>query len=285
MFLKWLLCLKVSRPGLWFQTLWLYLLPTAQNTHYLQSYDFWLGFLYVLFPLNFLVYGLNDMADWKIDQKNPRKDSYLFGAKIHPHDFKFLLWTMLCTQVPFWILILLRQEKLGYILLAILIVNILYNLPKWGLRSHPPFELLNQLGYLLLLPFSIMLNQTAALPWPTFCYLVLFCTHSHLMGEIMDVVPDKQTGRKTSAIFLGIKLTKLIVIILVAIESFWLWYFFQEWLLSLFLLLGVIWLLLDLLVLYKDRNYTRKEFILFGYGINFSGYASLFWVWWSGKLN
>lgn len=201
MFSKLLLCLKVSRPGLWFQTLWLYLLPTAQNIHYLQSYDFWLGFLYVLFPLNFLVYGLNDMADWKIDQKNPRKDSYLFGAKIRPKDFKFLLGTMLCTQVPFWILILLRQEKLGYIFLAILIVNILYNLPKWGLRSHPPFELLNQLGYLLLLPFSIMLNQTATLPWPTFCYLVLFCTHSHLMGEIMDVVPDKQTGRKTSAIF------------------------------------------------------------------------------------
>ncbi|MEZ5404860.1 MAG: UbiA family prenyltransferase [Verrucomicrobiia bacterium] len=282
---KLLLSLKVSRPGLWFQTLWLYLLPTAQNPSYFGSYNFWLGLIYVLFPLNFLVYGLNDLADWKIDQYNPRKNSYLFGAKIQPPDFKFLIWAIALTQILFGILLLLRQERLWHVLVAIFGVNILYNLPKWGLRAHPPFELFNQLGYLLVLPFSILLNQTAFLPWPTILYLVLFCTHAHLMGEIMDVVPDKRTGRKTSAVFLGVKTTKCIIIILVAIESFWLWHFFKETVLSLFLLLGVVWLLLDVLVLYQDRNYTRKEFNLLGYGLNLSGYASIVWVWLSGKLN
>lgn len=285
MYRNLLLCLKVSRPGLWFQTLWLYLLPTAKDFSYFSQFNFWLGLGYILFPLNFLVYGLNDLADWKIDQLNPRKDSYLFGAKIKPHEFKILIWSLLLIQIPFWLFFSFQGgRRLLYTLIAILVVNIIYNLPKWGLRTHPPFELLNQLGYLLLLLFSIQLNHTAVLPCATVLYLMLFCTHSHLVGEVMDVLPDQRAGRKTSATVLGVKRTKLLIIALVLIESFWLWYFFQEIVLSVFLFLGAVWLLLDLLVFYGDRTYSRQEFNLFGFALNFSGYASLLWVWLSGKL-
>ncbi|MEM8907345.1 MAG: hypothetical protein AAGD05_05815, partial [Bacteroidota bacterium] len=72
--------LKVSRPGLWFATLWLYFLPTSQMS-LLHSWPFWLGLVYVTFPLNLLVYGWNDIVDQPIDAFNPRKDSYWFGAK------------------------------------------------------------------------------------------------------------------------------------------------------------------------------------------------------------
>jgi 4-hydroxybenzoate polyprenyltransferase len=73
--------LKVARPGLWFQTLWLYLLPTAQRYEVFGSTRFWLGVLFVTYPLNLLVYGFNDVADREVDQLNPRKDSFLFGAR------------------------------------------------------------------------------------------------------------------------------------------------------------------------------------------------------------
>jgi len=46
--------LKVSRPGLWFQTLWIYLLPTSATSAWLSP-PFWLGLVYVTFPLNFLM--------------------------------------------------------------------------------------------------------------------------------------------------------------------------------------------------------------------------------------
>ena len=45
-----LFLLKVSRPGLWFQTLWLYTLPTSQRDVF-HSPIFWLGLLFVTFPL------------------------------------------------------------------------------------------------------------------------------------------------------------------------------------------------------------------------------------------
>ena len=47
--------LKVSRPGLWFATIWLYMLPTSGNEAILSSNPFWVGLAYVCFPLNFLV--------------------------------------------------------------------------------------------------------------------------------------------------------------------------------------------------------------------------------------
>ena len=63
--------LKVSRPGLWFATIWLYLLPTSRSLELLESPAFWFGLLYVCFPINFLVYGWNDVVDHETDALNP----------------------------------------------------------------------------------------------------------------------------------------------------------------------------------------------------------------------
>lgn len=163
-------------------------------------------------------------------------------------------------------------------------MNLLYNLPRVGWRGKPPLELLNQTGYLLLLPFSVCLNHAAPVPWAAVGYLVLFCTHSHLMGEVMDVVPDARANRRTTARALGIKATKGIILGLVIIEGLLLGFVFHDWILGGFLLVGAAWLVLDLLVIYRDRTYTRREFQLFGVAINLSGFASMAWVWNSGTL-
>jgi 4-hydroxybenzoate polyprenyltransferase len=68
--------LKLSRPGLWFATLWLYLLPTSSQPELFHTIPFWLGLFYVSFPLNFLVYSWNDSVDIETDALNPRKDSF-----------------------------------------------------------------------------------------------------------------------------------------------------------------------------------------------------------------
>ena len=91
-------CLKVSRPGLWFPTIWLYLLPTVGHNSWIHI-PFWLGLMYVTFPLNFLVYGWNDMVDENIDQFNPRKDSYLFGAKGKIEELRSLPRCIIGTQL------------------------------------------------------------------------------------------------------------------------------------------------------------------------------------------
>ena len=71
--------LQVSRPGLWSTTALFYLMPLG-HADPLHSRTVWLGLLYVLFPLGFLLYGVNDIVDAEADRLNPRKGTFLFGS-------------------------------------------------------------------------------------------------------------------------------------------------------------------------------------------------------------
>jgi 4-hydroxybenzoate polyprenyltransferase len=278
-----LFALKVSRPGLWFQTLWLYLLPVAAQPR-LDTFQFWLGTVFVTFPLNLLVYGWNDVVDRSIDRVNPRKDSFLFGARGTAADLARVPRLIAWVNVPFFLgLSILCGWRMALVLAGMVLVTALYNLPRHGLRTHPPFELFNQLGYLLILPFSILLNGTGPLPMESVGYLVLFCTHAHLMGEIMDVYPDRASGRRTIATVLGIVPAKGIAAALVFVEAALIGEVFRDYVLAGFLFLGGCWLAADIFI-FRDQPYTRNQFLLFGAGVNAAGFASMAWVWSTGTL-
>jgi 4-hydroxybenzoate polyprenyltransferase and related prenyltransferases len=285
LFNKLIFYLKVSRPGLWFATIWLYLLPTSQLTDIWTSVPFWIGFFFVSFPLNFLVYGWNDMVDREIDQVNPRKDSFLFGARGTESELSELKWAIAIIHgICLPVLLFYTNWKMLILFSGILIINGLYNLPKNGLRSRPPLELLCQVGYLLVAPFSILINDLSGLPWVTYFYLLLFAWQSHLIGEVMDIVPDRAAGRKTTATVIGIIKTKWLIISIVVIEVSLLFFVFKDFIFGGLLALGLIWLLLDLLFIYKKKQYTLFQMKLFGIMSNFVAVASMAYVWWSGCL-
>jgi len=277
--------LKVSRPGLWFATIWLYLLPTSQMTDILLSTPFWIGFFFVCFPLNFLVYGWNDIVDREIDLVNPRKDSFLFGARGTESQLNKLKWVIASVHlICLPILLFYTNWKMLLLFFGIILINGLYNLPKNGLRSRPPLELLCQVGYLLVAPFSILINDLSALPWITYFYLLLFAWQSHLIGEVMDIVPDRASGRKTTATVIGIIKTKWLIIGIVVLEVSLLFFIFKDFVFGGMLAIGLIWLLLDLIFIYKNKRYTLFQMKLFGILSNLVAVASMAYVWWSGCL-
>jgi 4-hydroxybenzoate polyprenyltransferase len=104
------------------------------------------------------------------------------------------------------------------------------------------------------------------------------------MGEIMDIEPDRASGRRTTATVLGARATKILVLALVVIEGTMLIVAFGDAVLGGFLLLGAVWLLLDVTVLYRDRPYTRREFQILGLALNAAGFASIAWAWTRGTL-
>jgi len=277
--------LKTSRPGLWFATLWLYLLPTSQQTEIWTSLPFWLGFIYVTFPLNLMVYGWNDAVDFDTDAINPRKDTYWFGAKGSKDQLRALWKPILIVQIIFFIpLLYFIGVKMILLMAGFLIINWLYNLPKNGFRSRPPLELLSQIGYLLIAPLSIYLNETAPLPTATYIYLLFFAWQSHLIGEVMDIEPDRKTGKTTTATILGIKATKLIIIGIVIIEVLMLCLYFEDYLFGGMLAIGLLWLLIDLWLVFKNNQYTLGQMWLFGLASNAIAIISMAYVWWSGCL-
>lgn len=174
--------------------------------------------------------------------------------------------------------------KFMVLYIAFLVINGLYNLPEKGLRSRPPLELLCQIGYLLVVPISIMLNNTDPLPTWSYVYIILFAFQSHLIGEVMDIEPDKKAGKTTTAVLLGIKKTKILIISIVAAEVTLLSVVFGDYYFAGMLGLGLLWLLVDLFIIYKSKIYTLSEMKLFGLLSNVMAVFSMAYVWWSGCL-
>ena len=237
------------------------------------------------FPLNFLVYGWNDSVDFETDQANPRKDSFWFGARGTKAQLEHLWKPMLIVHLLFMpYLIYLGSYKMILIITLFLIINALYNLKENGIRSRPPFELLCQIGYLLVVPLSMLINDTAMLPWQTFIYLFLFSMQSHLIGEVMDIEPDRQSHRKTTATILGMKKTKMLIIGIVCLEVVFLFYVFKDFVFGSVLAFGLIWLLLDLLIIYRSQKYSIGQMKFFAFGSNIIAIATIAYVWYTGCL-
>ena len=277
--------LKTSRPGLYFQWLWLYLLPVAGHDVW-GSAVFWWGLVFSTLPLSLLVYGWNDLADAELDRHNPRKDSFLFGARGSPRERRTLPWAIAAVNLPFLAWLVYRSGLAMLLVLAgIVAVNAAYNHPRWGLRGRPPLELLNELGVLLLVHLSVLLNGVPQLPWQTYLYLYAFTVHAHLVGEVMDLEPDELGGRRTTARVLGRRCTKALIVALVAFECALLLFVFGDPVLAAILGAGLVWLLADIFVIFKDHVYTVPEMRLFGVAMNFAGYGTILWALYAGTFS
>jgi len=280
-----LLDLKISRPGLWFPTIWIYLVPFANAVDFWLNVNFWLGLFFVTFPLNYLVYGLNDYNDIDADAVNARKGDFLFGAKASRSQLKGVLTKITILTFIFVVAFtFISGFKMFLLLLFMVVVNILYNFKPFRIKERPPFEILIQVGYVVTVFFSTELNNLEALPWQTLVYLSLFAFQAHIAGEIMDIEPDLASGKRTTATLIGRNNSKLLMLLILVCESVLVWYWFKDIVLASFLGLFSVFMVLDILVIFKGRAYTLSEMKLFGYLINLSALASMLWVLYSGKL-
>src|SRR5216117_4001679 len=190
---------KAARPGFWLTSIWFYLVPVG-GRHVLDQAEFWLGLVYVSFPLGLLIYGWNDVVDFDVDRFNPRKGTYLFGARGTPERLARLPWRMALVQVPFAILftLLLGPKALAWFA-ALILATAAYNCPPLAFKGRPGFDVLNQAGYLLVFVLASWLNHVSQVPWFTFLFGAMFAMHSHLFVEIMDLEPDRRAGRRSGS--------------------------------------------------------------------------------------
>lgn len=280
-----LLDIKISRPGLWFPTIWIYLVPFGNQEGFWRSWVFWLGLAFVTFPLNYLVYGLNDYNDDAADAVNTRKGNFLFGARAPRAFLDGLPLKITLITLPFMLLFTyLAGVKMLLLLIFMVVVNLLYNFRPFRIKERPPFEIVIQMGYVTTAFFATELNNLDSLPWQTLTYLTLFAFQAHMAGEIMDIEPDLESSKRTTATLLGRKRSKLIMLVLLLLESYLVWHWFHDMVLALFLLLFALWLVLDVLVFFKERPYTLLQMKWFGYAINLSALLTMIWVLYTGKL-
>jgi 4-hydroxybenzoate polyprenyltransferase len=276
--------LKVARPGFWLTSIWFYLLPLGQREVF-GSAEFWLGIFYVTFPLGMIIYGWNDVVDFETDRLNPRKDSFLFGARPTPDQIRRLPWRIALTQAPF---VLLFTWLLGWRALAwfaaLTAATALYNWPRIGCKGRPGFDLLNQAAYLLVFVLSSWLNGLTQAPWFTFVFGGLFAMHSHLFGEIMDLEPDRAVGRRTTAVVIGARWAKGLMVLFIVVESLLVWQVARDPWIAAILAGGVLFFAADALFLWRDRPYAPWQMRLFFLGWNAAALLSIPWVWHTATL-
>jgi 4-hydroxybenzoate polyprenyltransferase len=276
--------LKASRPGFYLTALWFYLLPVG-GVFVFDSWRFWLGAVYVTFPLGLLIYGWNDIVDYETDRLNPRKGNFLFGAKAAPGQLRRLPLGIALVQIPFLAaFVWLEGWRVLPWAAALIFATAIYNGPRGGLKGRPPFELLNQVGYVLVFVLASWLADVPQLPWSTFVFGALFAMHSHLFGQIMDVVPDRAAGRRTTAVVLGIVPSKLLLVGFLAVEAALVGWYSAALTMATFLAAAALWFLADATLLWRDRLYETAQMRAFLLGWNAVALASMPLVWWSAAL-
>lgn len=265
---EWKFLVKASRPGFYLTAMWFYLLPFG-TTPPLQSFAFWLGLFYVGFPLGMLIYAGNDIGDELTDRLNPRKDTFLFGARPTRAQIEALPWRIALIQLPFVVIftVLMGPRALLWFA-AIVLITSLYNAPRWGAKDRPGFDVLAQIGYLLVFVLANWLNGMPLSPWYIFAFGALFAMHSHLFGEIIDIVPDALAKRRTTAVVIGARATKGIIAALLLVETFLALHIANKPWLSPVLLLAALAFAVDALLLWRDKPYAIWMVMLFFLGWN-----------------
>ena len=269
--------LQTSRPGLWLTAVWFYLLPCGG--HYLiDSPRFWLGVIYVTFPLGLLLYGWNDCVDYAADQLNPRKGNVLFGARGTKEQLRRLPLWIVFTQVPFAaIFVWISGWKMLGFFAAMSFACFLYN--NMNFKGSPPLEILNQAGYLLVFVLASWVNGIPQLSWAAMLFGCLFAMHSHVFGEVMDRIPDAQAGRRTTAVVIGSVRAKLLMSAFLTIEATLVAWAFHDFYIVTFLVVSCAWFIADALLLWRERPYSAAQMKLAMIGWNVIALSSMYWVW------
>ena len=275
---------QVARPGLWTTTALFYLIPLG-HSYFAGSWIFWVGLFYVLVPLGLVLYGVNDIVDADADLYNPRKGTFLFGSLGAKEQLTSLRWKIVVAQLPFlavFLILIGTKILLWYAALAAAVA--LYNSPRAGWKGRPPFDVLIQASYLLVFVLSSWLNHVPQLPWPTFVFGSLFAMHSHLFGEVMDIVPDRKSGRRTTATQIGAVGAKFLIAALLCVETGIVYWVYRDVTIVGFLAAGVLWFLLDASMVWKAGSYTPRQMRAFMWAWNGTAVLGMYWNWLSSSL-
>ena len=199
--------LTISRPVLWINTIgttvvgmWL--------AGYLWDWRVLPILIWVTFPFNLLIYGINDIFDQETDNINARKGGYE-GAHIFPNEVKPIWITTVLTNVPFLIYFALTLPwQATAWMVAYSLFFTFYSAPPLRFKARKYLDALSNTDYAFPLAF-VPLALEVEPNWWLVIGLMAWSVAKHAYDAIQDIPQDSDTGIVTTAVHLGVKKTAI----------------------------------------------------------------------------
>jgi 4-hydroxybenzoate polyprenyltransferase len=193
--------ITISRPVLWVNTIGTTVVAMWLTGQLWTPEIIWL-LLWVTFPFNLLIYGINDIFDQETDNINIRKGGF-GGAKIFPKEVPWIFWTVLATNAPFLVFFGLSYSlEANLWIWAYTLCFYFYSSPPLRFKGRPFLDSLSNADYAFPLAFVPLALGVQPL-WMAVIGLMAWSLAKHTYDAIQDIEEDSFAGIKTTAVFLG----------------------------------------------------------------------------------
>lgn len=194
---------EISRPVLWVNTIGTTIIGMWLSG-YLWTWEIVPILIWVTFPFNLLIYGVNDIYDQDTDADNDRKGGY-GGAKIKPHEVRMIGWGVILTNIPFlvYFAITLPWEAVAW-MAAYAFSFWQYSATPLRFKGRPILDSLSNADYafpLVFVPFALGEQPL----WAAALGLMAWSMAKHVYDAIQDIDEDRDAGITTTAVAFGVR--------------------------------------------------------------------------------
>ena len=195
--------IEISRPVLWVNTI-----GTTVIAMWLAG-ELWTWqivpiLLWVSFPFNLLIYGVNDIYDQDTDADNDRKGGY-GGAKIKPHETRMIGWGVVLTNLPFFVYFVVTLPWPAVAWMAAYAFSFWqYSATPLRFKGRPIFDSISNADYafpLVFVPYALGAEPV----WAAAIGLMAWSMAKHVYDAIQDIDEDKAAGIITTAVKFGVR--------------------------------------------------------------------------------
>ncbi len=194
---------EISRPVLWVNTIGTTVIAMWLSG-YLWTWEIVPILIWVTFPFNLLIYGVNDIYDQDTDADNDRKGGY-GGAKIKPSETKMIGWGVVLTNVPFLVYFALTLPLAAVFWMALYAFSFWqYSATPLRFKGRPILDSLSNADYAFPLVF-VPLALGSPVWWQAAIGLMAWSMAKHVYDAIQDIDEDREAGIRTTAVAFGVR--------------------------------------------------------------------------------
>jgi 4-hydroxybenzoate polyprenyltransferase len=195
--------IEISRPVLWINTI-----GTVVIAMWLTG-DLWRWeiipiLIWVTFPFNLLIYGVNDIFDQDTDSDNDRKGGY-GGAKIRANEVRPIAWAVVLTNIPFLIYFAITLPWLATLWMGLYALSFWqYSATPLRFKGRPVWDSVSNADYafpLVFVPYALGAEPV----WAAAIGLMAWSMAKHVYDAIQDIDEDADAGIRTTAVAFGTK--------------------------------------------------------------------------------